>query len=316
MTTRAKPRRAAFYLRVSTGEQTAENQRRELAAVAERAGWEIVEVYEDAGISGAKGRDKRPALDRLLKDATRRRFDLVAAWSVDRLGRSLPGLVHFLEEIHGAGIDLYLHRQGFDTTTPTGRAMFGMLGVFSEFERAMIQERVKAGLARARANGTKLGRPRLPEGTETAILTALCAGTGIQKTAKTHGVGVSAVQRIKAEAVRDGRFAVQAPEPAPPDEPKVMKVKLWLVVENNSQWVRGKTKVLREIETFVLAQFGMVKPDPQGGEYLLSIPYTTDAELDEIIYDEIFSEMQMRADDRHCFIEADMTAVDNPERSW
>ena len=113
-------RRAALYLRVSTDGQTTENQRLELATVADRAGWLIVEIYEDAGISGAKGRDKRPAFDRLLKDAARRRFDLVAAWSVDRLGRSLQDLVHFLDDIHGYGIDLYLHRQGIDTTTPAG----------------------------------------------------------------------------------------------------------------------------------------------------------------------------------------------------
>lgn len=194
------PRRVAFYLRVSTGEQTTENQRRELDAVAERAGWTVVEVYEDAGISGAKGRDKRPAFDKLLKDATRRRFDLIAAWSVDRLGRSLPHLVHFLEEIHKLGVDLYLHKQGLDTTTPAGKAMFQMLGVFAEFERAMIQERVKAGLARARANGTTLGRPRLAPEIEVAIRASLGAGTGIVKTARIHGVGVAAVQRIAAQA--------------------------------------------------------------------------------------------------------------------
>jgi DNA invertase Pin-like site-specific DNA recombinase len=120
-----------------------------------------VETYEDAGISGAKGRDRRPAFDRLLKDAIRRRFDLVAVWSVDRLGRSLPDLVHFMGELHRLGLDLYLHTQGLDTTTPGGRAMFGMLGVFAEFERAILQERVKAGLARARAEGRRLGRPRI-----------------------------------------------------------------------------------------------------------------------------------------------------------
>lgn len=193
----ATPRKVAFYLRVSIGEQTTENQRRELAAVAERAGWNVVEVYEDAGISGAKGRDKRPAFDRLLKDATRRRFDLVAAWSVDRLGRSLQHLVHFLEEIHGAGVDLYLHQQGIDTTTPAGRAMFGMLGVFAEFERAMIRERVNAGLARARAKGTRLGRPKAGADLEAAIRASLSGGMGVLKTAKTHGVGTAMVQRIK-----------------------------------------------------------------------------------------------------------------------
>jgi DNA invertase Pin-like site-specific DNA recombinase len=192
-------RRAALYLRVSTDGQTTENQRLELTTVAERAGWLIVEIYEDAGISGAKGRDKRPAFDRLLKDAARRRFDLVAAWSVDRLGRSLQDLVHFLDDIHGYGIDLYLHQQGIDTTSPAGKAMFQMLGVFSEFERAMIRERVHAGLARARANGKRLGRPLIGPEIEEAIRASLRAGVGMLKTAKTHGVGTSVVQRIKAD---------------------------------------------------------------------------------------------------------------------
>ncbi|BBL77515.1 recombinase family protein [Methylomagnum ishizawai] len=193
-----RPRRVAFYLRVSTGEQTTENQRRELEAVAERAGWTLAGVYEDAGISGAKGRDKRPAFNRLLQDASRRQFDIVAAWSVDRLSRSLQHLVSFLEEVHHLGIDLYLHRQGVDTTTPAGRAMFQMLGVFSEFERAMIRERVRAGLGRARANGARLGRPKVGAGIEAAIRADLDAGRGILATAKKHGVGTSVVQRVKA----------------------------------------------------------------------------------------------------------------------
>lgn len=193
-------KRVALYLRVSTDGQTTENQRLELAAVAERAGWQIVEVYEDAGISGAKGRDQRPAFDRLLKDAARRRFDLIAAWSVDRLGRSLQHLVGFLEDVHQLGVDLYLHQQGIDTTTPAGKALFQMLGVFAEFERAMIRERVHAGLNRARAQGKRLGRPTIEADTAAAITAALRAGgAGLHKIAKAHGVGVSTVQRLKAE---------------------------------------------------------------------------------------------------------------------
>ena len=115
-------------------------------------------VYKDYGISGAKGRDKRPAFDALCRAAARREFDVVMAWSVDRLGRSLQDLVGFLSELHALKIDLFLHRQGLDTTTPAGKAMFQMMGVFAEFERAMIQERVRAGLARARSEGTTLGR--------------------------------------------------------------------------------------------------------------------------------------------------------------
>ena len=116
-------------------------------------------TYTDEGVSGAKGRDRRPGLDALCGAVARREVDLVAAWSVDRLGRSLQGLVAFLEELRAKGVDLYLHVQGLDTSTPAGRAMFQMLGVFSEFERAMIQERVRAGLERARARGRRLGRP-------------------------------------------------------------------------------------------------------------------------------------------------------------
>ena len=150
-------KRVALYLRVSTAEQTVENQRRELQAVARRHGWKVVAVYSDAGISGSKGRDKRPEYDRLCHAISRREFDKVAAWSVDRLGRSLQDLVAFLGELHGKGIDLYLHQQGIDTATPAGKAMFQMMGVFAEFERAMIVERVKAGLARARSQGKRLG---------------------------------------------------------------------------------------------------------------------------------------------------------------
>lgn len=189
-------KRTAVYLRVSTGEQTTDNQRRELEAVAERSGWKIVQVYEDAGISGAKGRDKRPAFDDLCRAATRREFDLVAAWSVDRLGRSLQDLVGFLGEIHAVNVDLYLHQQGVDTTTPAGKAMFQMLGVFSEFERAMIQERVKAGLARAKAQGKKLGRPRISETKEQEIRDLRKEGLGIGKISTVAKVGVGTVKRV------------------------------------------------------------------------------------------------------------------------
>jgi len=192
-------KRVAIYLRVSTADQTVENQRRELRAVAARHGWRIVETFKDEGISGAKGRDKRPAFDKVCRGIARREFDLVAAWSVDRLGRSLQGLVQFLGELHAKGIDLYLHQQGIDTSTPAGKAMFQMMGVFAEFERAMIVERVKAGLARARGEGKRLGRPRLAPDRDRAVRQLLAKGTGVVKTANLAGVGVSAVQRIRRE---------------------------------------------------------------------------------------------------------------------
>ncbi len=193
-------KRVAIYSRVSTDGQSVDNQLLELRAVAERHGWEVVEEYSDNGVSGAKGREKRPAYDALCQAATRREVDLIMAWSVDRLGRSLQHLVTFLGEIHAKGVDLYLHQQGIDTTTPAGKAMFQMCGVFAEFERAMIQERVKAGLARARANGKTLGRPKVNGDVRKAILKARAAGTGKRKIAKELGVGVGTVYRILKEA--------------------------------------------------------------------------------------------------------------------
>ncbi|QIA23645.1 recombinase family protein [Mesorhizobium sp. AA22] len=189
--------RAAVYLRVSTDQQTTDRQERELREVADRTRWEIVQVYRDHGVSGAKGRDKRPAFDALCKDAARRRFDVVMAWSVDRLGRSLQGLVAFLSDLHALRVDLFLHQQGIDTTTPAGKAMFQMMGVFAEFERAMISERVKSGLNMARAKGRKLGRPRVSKVTEEAI--ARDHGS-VRALAAKHHVSVGTIQRIKHQA--------------------------------------------------------------------------------------------------------------------
>jgi DNA invertase Pin-like site-specific DNA recombinase len=195
-------KRIGIYLRVSTDTQTTKNQRRELEAVAARSGWQVVGFYEDAGISGAKGRDKRPGFDKLLKDATARKVNMIAAWSVDRLGRSLQDLVGFLTELQALGCDLYLHQQALDTSTPSGRAMFQMCGVFAEFEREMIRERVNAGLARARANGTKLGRRPVKPAVEARIRQLRAKGDGILKIGRTLGIGTSVVQRVVGEDAR------------------------------------------------------------------------------------------------------------------
>jgi DNA invertase Pin-like site-specific DNA recombinase len=191
--------RAALYLRVSTTDQDTERQERELRAAAAARGWEIVEVYEDNGISGAKDRTKRPAFDRLHKDAVRSKFDVVMAWSVDRLGRSLKDLVAFLQELHAAGVELFLYQQAVDTTTPAGKAMFQMLGVFAEFERSMIVERVRSGLAKAKANGTKsgkpIGRPRVPDYVRAEIRRVYEAGgISMRALAKKFDVSLGIVQ--------------------------------------------------------------------------------------------------------------------------
>ena len=189
-------KRVAIYLRVSTSKQDTDNQRRELESVAERSGWEIVKVYEDAGISGAKGRDKRPGLDAMMKAVNAKEFDMVAAWSVDRLGRSLTDLLGILQGLQDKGIDLFLHQQGLDTSTTAGKAMFQMLGVFAEFERGIIRERVNAGLARAKARGTKLGRRRVKPSVEERIRELRAQGEGILKIARKLGIGTSVVQRV------------------------------------------------------------------------------------------------------------------------
>jgi DNA invertase Pin-like site-specific DNA recombinase len=192
-------KRVAIYLRVSTTKQDTENQRRELEATATRSGWLVVRVFEDGGISGAKGRDKRPGLDAMLKAVNRKEFDMVAAWSVDRLGRSLTDLLSILQELHDKGVDLFLHQQGLDTSTTAGKAMFQMLGVFAEFERGIIRERVNSGLARAKAKGTKLGRPAITLELERKAQRALRKGNGILKVAKLVGLGTGTVHRIKRE---------------------------------------------------------------------------------------------------------------------
>ncbi len=194
----AKAMRAAFYLRVSTDQQTVENQRLALAAVAERRGWKVVATYEDCGISGAKGRDKRPGFDAMLKDASRRRFDVLMFWSVDRLGRSTAAVSAALAELEGAGVVIYADKEGMDATTPHGRAMLQMAAVFAELERGMIRERVNAGLTRAKAAGKILGRPKVGADVEAAVAARLAAGVGIGKVGREIGVGSSTVQRIKA----------------------------------------------------------------------------------------------------------------------
>jgi DNA invertase Pin-like site-specific DNA recombinase len=202
-----KKKRAAIYLRVSTTSQTTENQLRELRQVAAQRGWQIVDTYEDRGISGSKGRDARPAFDRLHKDAACGKFDVVLAWSIDRLGRSLHHVVTFMAELGHLGVDLYLHQQAVDSSTPAGKAMLSMCGVFAEFERGIIVERVRAGLDRARAQGKRLGRPRISLKLERAIRRRRSDGTGILKIAREVGVGVSVVQRV----IGTGRIASGRP---------------------------------------------------------------------------------------------------------
>lgn len=192
-------KKVALYLRVSTDGQTTDNQRIELEGVARQRGWDIVAQYDDNGVSGAKGRQHRKQFDAMIKAATRGEFDMIAAWSVDRLGRSLQDLVQFLNELQSVGCDLYLHQQALDTSTPAGRAMFGMCGVFAEFERSIIQERVKAGLQRARAKGTVLGRPRVSTSKRQSLMKAYKEVGTVRGAARLAKVPVATASRIIKE---------------------------------------------------------------------------------------------------------------------
>ena len=191
-------KRAAIYARVSTDQQTVENQLQALHEVAARSGWAVVHVFTDEGISGAKGRDQRPGFDALLKAVARREIDITMSWSVDRLGRSLSDLVGFLSDLHAQGCDLFLHQQALDTSTPSGRMLFQMLGVFAEFERSLITARVKAGQDRARARGVRFGRPSLPEDRLEKVRRALADGqSSIRMIAKKTRVSTATVMRVK-----------------------------------------------------------------------------------------------------------------------
>ena len=189
-------KRCVIYSRVSTSGQEVENQIKLLREIAKRKGYELVEVISDV-MSGAKGRQDRKGFDKLIKGAVKKEWDSILVWDVSRLGRSLKDLVGFLDEINSVGCDLYIHQSGLDTSTPSGKMMFQMIGVFAEFERSMISERVKLGLART---DKKLGRPtNMNEGMVQSIKFMREKGIGIKKIATDLKVGVGTVYKVMEE---------------------------------------------------------------------------------------------------------------------
>ena len=187
--------RVALYARVSTsnGHQDPEMQLRELRDYSASRNWTIVEEFTDQGVSGSK--DSRPALNRLMTDAARRKFDIILVWKLDRFGRSLRHLVNAMAELEALGIAFVSFRDNLDLTTPSGRLMFQIIGAMAEFERELIRERVKAGLRNARAKGRKLGRPRT-EVDESKIEALRDSGASWRTIAKTLGVGMGTALRV------------------------------------------------------------------------------------------------------------------------
>jgi DNA invertase Pin-like site-specific DNA recombinase len=189
--------RVALYCRVSTAHQSSDNQLQELERVASTRGWNVVRTFRDDGISGAKGREERPALDALLKAASRREIDLIAVWSIDRLGRSLQNLVTVVNDLQALGVGLFIYQQQLDTTTPSGKLCFSMFGAFAEFERNLIRDRVRVGLERAKKNGVKLGRPtNLNDSVRAAIVALRAQDHSIRHIARQLRVGTGTVYQV------------------------------------------------------------------------------------------------------------------------
>lgn len=190
--------RVALYVRVSTNkDQTVENQLLALRDWAEGRGHEVVAEYADEGISGRKGRDKRPGLDSMIKAATLGKLDMVAVTALDRLGRSLPHLVGLVAELEALKVGLFVRNLALDTSTPAGQLMFNVMGSLAQFERELIRERTMLGLERARKQGKTLGRPKVSAGTERRIADMLEANVPINKIMRLTRVGASTVYRIK-----------------------------------------------------------------------------------------------------------------------
>jgi DNA invertase Pin-like site-specific DNA recombinase len=188
--------KAAIYARVSTFDQEPENQLRELRRYVQARGWTAIE-FVDKGVSGSK--DCRPALDQLLKDARRRKLDVLVCWRLDRLGRDLKHLITVIEELQCLGIAFVSLGEGIDCTTPAGTLQLHILAALAEFERARIQERVRAGLARVKAQGIRLGRPRRRLDSERL---AQAAGLPVREAARRLGVPRSTLQRLLAQKPR------------------------------------------------------------------------------------------------------------------
>lgn len=194
--------RAAFYLRTSSVDSNISNQTFDLAQAAAQRGWQIIGQYEDKGISGAKGREDRPALHAALKGAVMGKYDVLMTWSVDRLGRSLVDLLKTMHSLRDSKVQMYIHRQAIDTSTPHGAAMFSMLGVFAEFERETIKQRILTGMARARAEGKRVGagKPPIPEERKAEIANLIkTGGCSLREIAVVAKVAVSTVHKIKRE---------------------------------------------------------------------------------------------------------------------
>jgi DNA invertase Pin-like site-specific DNA recombinase len=298
------------YARVSTTDQNLYLQQDALvAAQCER-------IFTDTA-SGAKA--QRPGLAEALQCC--RSGDTLVVWKLDRLGRSLPHLVETVRDLVTRGVGFKSLQENIDTTTSGGKLIFHIFASLAEFERDIIRERTYAGLSSARARGRKGGRPKGVDEKKRKAALALKKdrGRSVKEICDILGISRNTYYKYtqpEDKLAEEPQKIKQSEDSANTSVTRIMKVELCLQVENNSKFVRGKGKVRDEIEQFILSQFAMEKLDKHNCRYILSIPYTSDEELDSIIYDEILAEAEHTADLRNCFIEADIISMDDPERSW
>ena len=309
------------YARVSTPDQNLNLQKDALFL----AGCELIFTDTASGVQA-----QRPGLIEALQHC--RPGDTLVVWKLDRLGRSLSHLVETVQDLVTRGIGFKSLQESLDTTTSGGKLIFHLFASLAEFERDIIRERTHAGLSAARARGRKGVRPKGVDAKKRKAVLALKQDRERSVKEICEIVGISRntyykYTRSEHHPPPPNQLPTSQPSPLQSEHTlpsplltsaqfSVMKVRLWLRVENNSKFVRGKNRAREEIERCILSRFAMEKPNQNPCEYVLSIPYTTEEELDQIIYREIFAEAESLADLRHCFIEGDMASWDDPERSW
>lgn len=279
----------ALYARVSTNDkdQNPETQLLPLRKYVELREWTLFESYIDEESGRFEKKAKREAFNRLLADAYKRKFDILLVFRYSRFARSTKDLVDALSDFEALGIDFVSYGENIDTTTSHGKFFFTVIAAFAQLESDTISENVKAGLVRAKQEGKRLGRPPVSVYSKDRIIEAWQQHGSIKKTAKVLGKAYATVHKV-----------VAAHKLAHPLE-QTIQLKLWLRVENNSKFVRGKTQSRREIEDRVLSRYTMKKPDRDGWEYTLTVTYQTNEELDDIIYRDILGEAQSIADFRN-----------------
>jgi len=290
------------YARVSRQDQNLDLQEDGL----KKAGCE--KIFSDK-LSGAK--DAREGLDRVM-DALRK-GDTLVVWKLDRLGRSLSHLVQMINELKDEGIGFKSLQENIDTTSGIGKLVFHIFASLAEFERDLIRDRTMAGLASARARGKMGGRPRRLDTKEVTLAKSMYRDkkNSVMDICSALGIGKTTLYRY----LNDSRYVDEAETEEDTEQKKTIKVGLWLRVENNSKFVRGKKRSREEIESFLQRYYDMKKLQKDGWEYELTIPYETDKDLDDTIH-EITGEMDSIADSRNGFIECDIRALDGSERAW